>query len=91
MATPSSAVRNFDAKIGRFSWPTTFQEAGRDRPRSDRLALQAAQEGAERREDRAQLGADHRGQSALITADANGPKHLVKAITRADLESSSRI
>ncbi|HEX8446887.1 MAG TPA: molecular chaperone DnaK [Sphingomonas sp.] len=52
----------------------------------DRLALQRLKEAAEKAKIELSSTATTEVNLPFITADATGPKHLVKAITRADLE-----
>ena len=77
---------DFDAKIVDFLADEFKKQEGIDL-RSDRLALQRLKEAAEKAKIELSLGADHRGQPALHhRRRRTGPKHLVKTITRADLE-----
>ena len=52
----------------------------------DKLALQRLKEAAEKAKIELSSAASTEVNLPFITADANGPKHLVKAITRSDLE-----
>ena len=52
----------------------------------DKLALQRLKEGAEKAKIELSSAATTEVNLPFITADQNGPKHLVKSITRADLE-----
>ncbi len=52
----------------------------------DKLALQRLKEGAEKAKIELSSAASTEVNLPFITADQNGPKHLVKAITRSDLE-----
>ena len=52
----------------------------------DKLALQRLKEAAEKAKIELSSAASTEVNLPFITADANGPKHLVKTITRADLE-----
>ena len=54
--------------------------------RTDKLALQRLKEGAEKAKIELSSAQTTEVNLPFITADQNGPKHLVKAITRADLE-----
>ena len=54
--------------------------------RSDKLALQRLKEAAEKAKIELSSAQTTEVNLPFITADQNGPKHLVKAITRADLE-----
>jgi molecular chaperone DnaK len=76
---------DFDAKIVDFLADEFKKLEGIDL-RSDRLALQRLKEGAERAKIELSSAQTTEVNLPFITADANGPKHLVKAITRADLE-----
>src|SRR3954471_13813661 len=76
---------DFDAKIVDFLADEFKKQEGIDL-RSDRLALQRLKEGAERAKIELSSAQTTEVNLPFITADANGPKHLVKAITRADLE-----
>jgi molecular chaperone DnaK len=76
---------DFDAKIVDFLADEFKKLEGIDL-RTDRLALQRLKEGAERAKIELSSAQTTEVNLPFITADANGPKHLVKAITRADLE-----
>jgi molecular chaperone DnaK len=76
---------DFDAKIVDFLADEFKKQEGIDL-RSDRLALQRLKEGAERAKIELSSAQTTEVNLPFITADANGPKHLVKAISRADLE-----
>jgi molecular chaperone DnaK len=76
---------DFDAKIVDFLADEFKKQEGIDL-RSDRLALQRLKEGAERAKIELSSAQTTEVNLPFITADANGPKHLVKTITRADLE-----
>jgi molecular chaperone DnaK len=76
---------DFDAKIVDFLADEFKKQEGIDL-RSDRLALQRLKEGAERAKIELSSAQTTEVNLPFITADQNGPKHLVKAITRADLE-----
>ncbi len=54
--------------------------------RGDKLALQRLKEAAEKAKIELSSAATTEINLPFITADASGPKHLVKSITRADLE-----
>src|SRR3546814_2985097 len=54
--------------------------------RGDKLALQRLKEAAEKAKIELSTAQSTEVNLPFITADANGPKHLVKTITRADLE-----
>ena len=54
--------------------------------RTDKLALQRLKEAAEKAKIELSSAQTTEVNLPFITADQNGPKHLVKAITRADLE-----
>ena len=54
--------------------------------RSDKLALQRLKESAEKAKIELSSAQTTEVNLPFITADQNGPKHLVKSITRADLE-----
>ncbi len=54
--------------------------------RSDKLALQRLKEAAEKAKIELSSAQTTEVNLPFITADQNGPKHLVKSITRADLE-----
>ncbi|HKR23902.1 MAG TPA: molecular chaperone DnaK [Allosphingosinicella sp.] len=76
---------DFDAKIVDFLADEFKKQEGIDL-RNDRLALQRLKEGAERAKIELSSAQTTEVNLPFITADANGPKHLVKAISRADLE-----
>jgi molecular chaperone DnaK len=76
---------DFDAKIVDFLADEFKKQEGIDL-RSDRLALQRLKEGAERAKIELSSAQSTEVNLPFITADQNGPKHLVKTITRADLE-----
>jgi molecular chaperone DnaK len=76
---------DFDARIVDFLADEFKKQEGIDL-RSDRLALQRLKEGAERAKIELSSAQTTEVNLPFITADATGPKHLVKAITRADLE-----
>jgi molecular chaperone DnaK len=76
---------DFDAKIVDYLADEFKKQEGIDL-RNDRLALQRLKEGAERAKIELSSAQTTEVNLPFITADQNGPKHLVKAITRADLE-----
>src|SRR3982750_2129583 len=76
---------DFDAKIVDYLADEFKKQEGIDL-RGDRLPLQRLKEGAERAKIELSSAQTTEVNLPFITADANGPKHLVKAITRADLE-----
>ena len=76
---------DFDAKIVDFLADEFKKQEGIDL-RSDRLALQRLMEGAERAKIELSSAQTTEVNLPFITADQNGPKHLVKSISRADLE-----
>ncbi|HEX4737479.1 MAG TPA: molecular chaperone DnaK [Allosphingosinicella sp.] len=76
---------DFDAKIVDYLADEFKKQEGIDL-RNDRLALQRLKEGAERAKIELSSAQTTEVNLPFITADQNGPKHLVKTITRADLE-----
>src|SRR4028118_1933207 len=76
---------DFDAKIGDYLADEFKKQEGIDL-RGDRLALQRLKEGAERAKIELSSAQTTEVNLPFITADQNGPKHLVKTISRADLE-----
>ena len=76
---------DFDSKIVEFLADTFKKDEGIDL-RGDKLALQRLKEAAEKAKIELSTAATTEVNLPFITADANGPKHLVKTITRADLE-----
>ncbi|MEA3040595.1 MAG: molecular chaperone DnaK [Sphingomonadales bacterium] len=76
---------DFDAKIVDYLADEFKKQEGIDL-RGDRLALQRLKEGAERAKIELSSAQSTEVNLPFITADQNGPKHLVKTITRADLE-----
>ncbi|WP_166038762.1 molecular chaperone DnaK [Sphingosinicella sp. YJ22] len=76
---------DFDAKIVDYLADEFKKQEGIDL-RNDRLALQRLKEGAERAKIELSSAQTTEVNLPFITADQNGPKHLVKSITRADLE-----
>jgi molecular chaperone DnaK len=76
---------DFDSKIVEYLADTFKKDEGIDL-RGDKLALQRLKEAAEKAKIELSTAASTEVNLPFITADANGPKHLVKTITRADLE-----
>ena len=76
---------DFDAKLVEFLSADFKKAEGIDLTK-DKLALQRLKEGAEKAKIELSSSASTEVNLPFITADATGPKHLVKAITRADLE-----
>jgi molecular chaperone DnaK len=76
---------DFDATIVEFLAAEFKKQEGIDLT-SDKLALQRLREAAEKAKIELSSAATTEVNLPFITADATGPKHLVKAITRADLE-----
>ncbi|HYD14461.1 MAG TPA: molecular chaperone DnaK, partial [Allosphingosinicella sp.] len=76
---------DFDAKIVDFLADEFKKQEGIDL-RTDRLALQRLKEAAERAKIELSSAQTTEVNLPFITADATGPKHLVKSISRADLE-----
>ncbi|WP_260597923.1 molecular chaperone DnaK [Sphingomonas endolithica] len=76
---------DFDDKILRFLAEDFRKAEGIDLTK-DKLALQRLKEGAEKAKIELSSAASTEVNLPFITADQNGPKHLVKTITRADLE-----
>jgi molecular chaperone DnaK len=76
---------DFDAKIVEFLADDFKKSEGIDL-RGDRLALQRLKEAAEKAKIELSSTQTTEVNLPFITADATGPKHLVKPITRADLE-----
>jgi molecular chaperone DnaK len=76
---------DFDAKIVQFLADEFKKVEGIDLTK-DKLALQRLKEAAEKAKIELSSAASTEVNLPFITADQNGPKHLVKAITRADLE-----
>jgi len=76
---------DFDSKLVEYLADTFKKDEGIDL-RSDKLALQRLKEAAEKAKIELSSAATTEVNLPFITADANGPKHLVKTITRADLE-----
>ena len=76
---------DFDAKVVEFL-AADFQKAEGIDLKKDKLALQRLKEAAEKAKIELSSSASTEVNLPFITADATGPKHLVKTITRADLE-----
>jgi molecular chaperone DnaK len=76
---------DFDAKVVEFLAEDFRKDQGIDL-RNDRLALQRLKEAAEKAKIELSSSASTEVNLPFITADATGPKHLVKTISRADLE-----
>ena len=76
---------DFDAKIVEFLADGFKKDEGIDL-RSDRLALQRLKEAAEKAKIELSSSATTEVNLPFITADATGPKHLVRSMSRADLE-----
>ena len=76
---------DFDATIVEFL-AAEFKKAEGIDLTQDKLALQRLREAAEKAKIELSSAATTEVNLPFITADATGPKHLVKAITRADLE-----
>ncbi|CAA9537255.1 MAG: Chaperone protein DnaK [uncultured Sphingosinicella sp.] len=76
---------DFDAKVVEYLAAEFKKTEGIDLTK-DRLALQRLKEAAEKAKIELSSTQTTEVNLPFITADATGPKHLVKAITRADLE-----
>ena len=76
---------DFDNKLLSFLAEDFKKSEGIDLTK-DKLALQRLKEAAEKAKIELSSAATTEVNLPFITADANGPKHLVKQITRADLE-----
>lgn len=76
---------DFDAKVVEFL-AADFQKAEGIDLKKDKLALQRLKEAAEKAKIELSSSATTEVNLPFITADATGPKHLVKAISRTDLE-----
>jgi len=76
---------DFDSKVVEFL-AADFQKAEGIDLTKDKLALQRLKEAAEKAKIELSSAASTEINLPFITADATGPKHLVKTITRADLE-----
>ena len=76
---------DFDAKLVEYL-AADFQKAEGIDLTKDRLALQRLKEAAEKAKIELSSAQTTEVNLPFITADATGPKHLVKSITRSDLE-----
>ncbi|WP_416907614.1 MAG: molecular chaperone DnaK [Polymorphobacter sp.] len=76
---------DFDAKLVEFLAADFKKAEGIDLTK-DKLALQRLKEAAEKAKIELSSSASTEVNLPFITADATGPKHLVKPITRTDLE-----
>ena len=76
---------DFDAKVVEFL-ASDFQKAEGIDLKKDKLALQRLKEASEKAKIELSSSASTEVNLPFITADATGPKHLVKTITRTDLE-----
>ncbi|MFM9978114.1 MAG: molecular chaperone DnaK [Sphingomonadaceae bacterium] len=76
---------DFDGRIVEFLAEDFRKAEGIDLTK-DKLALQRLKEAAEKAKIELSSAATTEVNLPFITADQNGPKHLVKAISRADLE-----
>ncbi|WP_106639682.1 molecular chaperone DnaK [Allosphingosinicella vermicomposti] len=76
---------DFDAKLVEYLAEGFKKDEGIDLTK-DRLALQRLKEAAEKAKIELSSAATTEVNLPFITADANGPKHLVKSISRTDLE-----
>ena len=76
---------DFDNKLLNFLAEDFKKAEGIDLTK-DKLALQRLKEGAEKAKIELSSAATTEVNLPFITADQNGPKHLVKTVTRADLE-----
>ena len=76
---------DFDAKLVEFL-ASDFQKSEGIDLTKDRLALQRLKEAAEKAKIELSSAQTTEINLPFITADATGPKHLVKSITRSDLE-----
>lgn len=76
---------DFDSKIVQFLADGFKKDEGIDLTK-DKLALQRLKEAAEKAKIELSSAATTEVNLPFITADANGPKHLVKSISRSDLE-----
>ena len=76
---------DFDAAIVEYL-AAEFKKAEGIDLKTDKLALQRLREAAEKAKIELSSAQTTEVNLPFITADATGPKHLVKAITRADLE-----
>jgi molecular chaperone DnaK len=76
---------DFDMRRSSSSWQTSSRRPGH-RPEEGQARAAAPQGSRRKGEDRAVVGAETEVNLPFITADATGPKHLVKPISRAELE-----
>jgi len=76
---------DFDAKLVQYLADRFKKDEGIDLTK-DKLALQRLKEAAEKAKIELSSAATTEVNLPFITADANGPKHLVKSISRTDLE-----
>ena len=76
---------DFDNKLVEFLAEGFKKDEGIDLAK-DKLALQRLKEAAEKAKIELSSAATTEVNLPFITADQNGPKHLVKSLTRADLE-----
>jgi len=76
---------DFDAKLVEF-FAADFQKAEGIDLTKDRLALQRLKEAAEKAKIELSSAQTTEVNLPFITADATGPKHLVKSLSRSDLE-----
>jgi molecular chaperone DnaK len=76
---------DFDNKVVQFLADSFKKDEGIDLAK-DKLALQRLKEAAEKAKIELSSAQSTEVNLPFITADQNGPKHLVKTITRADLE-----
>lgn len=76
---------DFDSKVVQFLADEFKKAEGIDLTK-DKLALQRLKEAAEKAKIELSSAATTEVNLPFITADQNGPKHLVKTISRADLE-----
>ncbi|MCG2839645.1 molecular chaperone DnaK [Sandaracinobacter sp. RS1-74] len=76
---------DFDVKLVEYLAEGFRKDEGIDL-RNDRLALQRLKEAAEKAKIELSSSASTEVNLPFITADATGPKHLVRSISRADLE-----
>ena len=76
---------DFDAKVVEFLAEDFRKSEGIDL-KKDKLALQRLKEAAEKAKIELSSSASTEVNLPFITADATGPKHLVKTVTRTDLE-----
>ncbi len=76
---------DFDSKIVQYLAEDFKKDEGIDLTK-DKLALQRLKEAAEKAKIELSSAQTTEVNLPFITADQNGPKHLVKTITRADLE-----